>query len=142
MEEPNIIMKRIASLIAATSIGAVLSVGYSPSATAVGEMPDKQACASPKTSIIAGGCIATDREKGNCMACHSFTGIERTRLQAGNIGPPLVALRARYPSSKRLRDQVSDAAQFNPRTVMPLFGKYRILTDKEIDLIVDWLYSL
>lgn len=135
-------MKRIASVIAGAAIGVVLSAGQVSPAAAVGEMPDKQVCASAKTPVIAGGCIATDREKGNCMACHSFTGIERTRLQAGNIGPPLVAVGARYPSRKRLREQVFDAAQFNPRTVMPLFGKYRILTDKEIDLIVEWLYSL
>ena len=132
-------MKRIASLIAGTII---LGIVHVPPATAVGEMPDKQTCASAKNPIIAGGCIATDREKGNCVACHSFTGIERTHLQAGNIGPPLIAVRARFPSQKRLREQVSDPSQFNPHTIMPLFGKYRILTDKELDLIVQWLYSL
>ena len=133
-------MKRIANLIAGATL--ILVVAHVSPATAVGEMPDKQTCTSAKSGIIAGGCIATDREKGNCMACHSFTGIERTRLQAGNIGPPLVAMKARYPNQKRLREQVFDASTFNPRTVMPLFGKYRILTDNEIDLIVQWLYSL
>lgn len=133
-------MKRIAHLIAGTTI--ILGIAHVSPAAAVGEMPDKQTCASAKSGIIAGGCIATDREKGNCMACHSFTGIERTRLQAGNIGPPLLAIKARYPSQKRLREQVVNASQFNPHTVMPLFGKYRILTDNEIDLIVQWLYSL
>ena len=76
------------------------------------------------------------------MACHKFNGLEGTRLQAGNIGPPLVAIKARYPSKKRLREQIWDASKFNPRTVMPPFGKYRILTEKEIDLVVEWLYSL
>lgn len=133
-------MKRIAHLITGTSI--ILGIAHVSPAAAVGEMPDKQTCASAKRGIIAGGCIATDREKGNCMACHSFTGIERTRLQAGNIGPSLVAVKARFPSQKKLREQVFDASQFNPHTIMPLFGKYRILTDNEIDLIVQWLYSL
>jgi sulfur-oxidizing protein SoxX len=133
-------VKRVANFIAGITI--ILSIAHVSPAAAVGEMPDKKTCASAKSGIIAGGCIATDREKGNCMACHSFTGIERTRLQAGNIGPPLVAVRTRYPSQKRLREEVYDASRFNPRTIMPLFGKYRILTDKEIDLIVQWLYSL
>jgi sulfur-oxidizing protein SoxX len=133
-------VKRLATFIA--GIALLLSIVYVSPAVAVGEMPDKQTCASAKSGIVAGGCIATDREKGNCVACHSFTGIEHTHLQAGNIGPPLVAMKARYPSQKRLREQVFDASRFNPHTVMPLFGKYRILTDKEIDLIVQWLYSL
>lgn len=117
-------------------------LGIVPSAGAVGEMPDEQTCAKASKSIVVGGCIATDRQKGNCMACHKFSGLERTRLQAGNIGPPLVAIRVRHPDKKRLREQLWDASQFNPRTVMPPFGKHRILTEKEIDLVIEWLYSL
>ena len=122
------------------TIGILL--GTVPLASAVGEMPDEQTCAKARSPVVAGGCIATDRQKGNCMACHKFNGLERTRLQAGNIGPPLVAIKARHPSKKRLREQIWDASKFNPRTVMPPFGKHRILTEKEIDLVVEWLYSL
>jgi sulfur-oxidizing protein SoxX len=122
------------------TIGILL--GTVPLASAVGEMPDEQTCAKARSPVVAGGCIATDRQKGNCMACHKFNGLDRTRLQAGNIGPPLVAIKARHPSKKRLREQIWDASKFNPRTVMPPFGKHRILTEKEIDLVVEWLYSL
>lgn len=117
-------------------------LGMTTLAGAVGEMPDEQTCAKAKSAVLAGGCIATDRQKGNCMACHQFNGLERTRLQAGNIGPPLVAIKARHPNKKLLREQVWDASKFNPTTVMPPFGRHRILTEKEIDLVVEWLYSL
>ncbi|MFQ5938018.1 MAG: sulfur oxidation c-type cytochrome SoxX, partial [Acidiferrobacterales bacterium] len=73
---------------------------------------------------------------------HTFAGLERASLQPGDIGPPLVAVKARYPNKKELRELVWDASQFNPRTVMPPFGAYGILTDKEIDLVIEWLYSL
>lgn len=131
-------LAHVASWLVTTGIllGAVPLVG------AVGEMPDEQTCAKTSRPILAGGCIATDRQKGNCMACHKFSGLERTRLQGGNIGPPLVAIKVRHPDKKRLREQLWDASQFNPRTVMPPFGKHRILTEKEIDLVVEWLYSL
>lgn len=128
----------VASLILTTAT----LLGMTTLASAVGEMPDEQTCANASSAVLAGGCIATDRQKGNCMACHQFNGLERTRLQAGNIGPPLVAIKARHPNKKQLREQLWDASKFNPGTVMPPFGKHRILTEKEIDLVVEWLYSL
>jgi L-cysteine S-thiosulfotransferase len=118
------------------------SVLFPLEAPAVGEMPDKETCASAKNPVIAGGCVATDRQRGNCMACHGFHGLENTGLQPGNIGPPLVALKARYPQTKQLRSQLWDATQANPNSVMPPYGRHRILTDKELDQLVEWLYTL
>lgn len=118
-------------------------LGLASQANAVGEMPSKAVCAKKNNPrVVAGGCIATDRKKGNCMACHKFKGLQQTRLQAGNTAPPLIAMKARYPDKKHLRAQLWDPSEFNPRSNMPPFGKYGILTEKEIDLVVEWLRSL
>lgn len=137
-------MRNTARLVLGASVVSVLLSGLvlSLAANAIGEMPDKTTCATTKDPVIAGGCLATDRNKGNCMACHKFEGLEEAQLPTGNIAPPLVAMKARYPEKKRLREQIWDATQFNPRTSMPPYGKHGILTEKEIDLVIEWLYSL
>ena len=124
-------------------IFALLSLGFTPFAKAVGEMPSKEACAKQSnSSTVAGGCVATDKRKGNCVACHKFRGLKPARLQPGTIAPPLIAMKARFPDRKKLRVLIWDAAKFNPRSNMPPFGRHKILSEKEIDLIVEWLYSL
>ncbi len=96
------------------------------------------AAAADQKTIDEGKQLAFDRKKGNCLACHM---IEGGNLP-GNIGPPLVAMKARFPDKSRLRAQIEDPTQFNPNTVMPPFGKHNILTEDEIDKIVDYIYTL
>jgi sulfur oxidation c-type cytochrome SoxX len=60
----------------------------------------------------------------------------------GNIGPPLVAMKARFPNKADLRAQIWDSTAANPNTIMPPFGKNRILTEKEVDLVTEFVYSL
>jgi sulfur-oxidizing protein SoxX len=85
-----------------------------------------------------GKALAFDRFKGNCLACHWVEGGELT----GNYGPPLVAMKIRYPDREALREQIWDAAVKNPHTRMPPFGRNRILTEEEIDLVTDYIHSL
>ena len=85
-----------------------------------------------------GKAIAFNRMKGNCLACHYIEGGEL----AGNYGPPLVAMKLRYPDREVLRSQIWDAAVRNPNTRMPPFGRNRILTEEEIDLVTDYIQSL
>ena len=85
-----------------------------------------------------GRAIAMERGKGNCLACHI---IEDGELP-GTIGPPLVAMAVRFPDKQRLRDQVWDATRSNPDSRMPPFGRHRLLTEEEIDLVTDYIYSL
>jgi sulfur-oxidizing protein SoxX len=61
---------------------------------------------------------------------------------AGNIGPPLLAMQQRFPDRTQLRAQIWDSTVKNPQTMMPPFGRHRILTEDEIDKIVDFLYTL
>lgn len=85
-----------------------------------------------------GQAIAFDRSKGNCLACHIIAGGE----SPGSIGPELSNMQARYPDKNLLRQRIWDETKFNPSTVMPPFGKHRILSEQEIDRVVDFLYTL
>ena len=91
--------------------------------------------------VATGARLAQDVAKGNCLACHAMPS-DAKAVTSANIGPPLVAIRARFPERERLRRQVWDAGLTNPDTVMPPFGKHQILTTEEIDLIIDYLYTL
>jgi len=82
--------------------------------------------------------IAFDRKKGNCLACHA---IEDGTLP-GNIGPPLVSMKLRYPDKAKLRAQVWDATVANPNTIMIPFGRHRVLSEEEIDQVVEYIYTL
>jgi sulfur-oxidizing protein SoxX len=49
-------------------------------------------------------------------------------------------MRERFPDRAVLRSQIWDSTVRNPDTVMPPFGKHKVLTEEEIDRIVDYLY--
>lgn len=82
--------------------------------------------------------VLFSRHKGNCLACHV---IEDGEL-AGNIGPELKNLSQKFDTKVQLRDFIWNASVFNPKTAMPPFGKNKILTAEEIDLIVNYLWKL
>jgi len=88
--------------------------------------------------IEQGKALAFERRKGNCLACHQIEGGELT----GNYGPPLLMMKARFPERSVLRAQIWDAAARMPSTRMPPFGRHRILTEEEIDLVVDYILTL
>lgn len=94
--------------------------------------------ASDQASIAEGKKIAFDRKKGNCLACHMIAG----GSLPGDIGPPLVAMKARFPNKATLRAQIWNASASNPNTIMPPFGRHQILSDSEIDKITDFIHSL
>jgi L-cysteine S-thiosulfotransferase len=88
--------------------------------------------------IEQGKALAFERRKGNCLACHSIEGGEL----AGNYGPPLLLMKVRFPDREVLRAQIWDASIRMPSTRMPPFGRHRILTEDEIDLVVDFILTL
>ena len=89
-------------------------------------------------SQVRGKSLAMDRSKGNCLACHAIA----DGALPGNIGPPLMAMRARFPDRAALFEQIWDATQRNPDSRMPPFGRHGLLTEQEIEMIVDYLYTL
>lgn len=82
--------------------------------------------------------IAFDRKLGNCLACHAMDDGEL----AGNIAPPLVSMKLRFPDKAKLRAQVWDPTVNNPNSIMPPFGRHKVLTDEQIDQVVEYVYSL
>jgi len=92
----------------------------------------------PASVTEQGQTLSFDRKKGNCLACHQIDGGDL----AGNIGPPLLAMKARYPDKAKLRAQIWDATKANPNTMMPPFGRNKILGESEIDKIVEFIYTL
>ena len=88
-------------------------------------------------NLAIGKKLAFDTAKGNCLACHQIDGGE----SPGNIGPPLVAMKSRFPDVNKLRAQIWDAAVVNPETIMPPVGRHRILTEQEIDQVVEFIWS-
>jgi len=107
----------------------VVVLGYaSPSFPADKEM----------TVVEKGKDIAFDRAKGNCLACHAMD----DGTLPGNIAPPIVGMQLRYPDKAKLRAQIWDATVANPNTIMPPFGRHQIVTEEEIDQIVEYVYTL
>jgi sulfur-oxidizing protein SoxX len=88
-----------------------------------------------------GRAIAHDQERGNCLACHRMPA-DPAAVSEATLGPVLENLRNRYPDRARLRAQVWDASVANPDTIMPPYGRHRILTDEEIELVLEYLYGL
>ncbi len=82
--------------------------------------------------------LAFDRNRGNCLACHMMAGGE----SPGNVAPPLVVMKQRFPDKAMLREQIWDATIKNQNTVMPPYGRHGVLTIDEIDDVVDFVYSL
>jgi sulfur-oxidizing protein SoxX len=88
--------------------------------------------------LTRGRAIAFDPAKGNCLACHQIDGGE----SPGDVGPALVAIGPRFPNKRLLREQLWDPMAHYPRSRMPPFGRHRILTEDELDMVVEYLYSL
>jgi len=89
-------------------------------------------------AVAEGKKVAEDRKLGNCLACHQM---DDGKLP-GNIAPPLLAMKQRFPDKKALRDQIWDPTKKNPHTMMPPFGKHGVLTEEQIDKVVEYIHTL
>jgi sulfur-oxidizing protein SoxX len=122
-------MRLTAHITTTASIAALLGcLGFAPTIASADEAAD----------LAKGKELAFDRKKGNCLACHQIEG----GTLAGNIGPPLVAMKARFPDYAKLRSQIYDARVNNPNTIMIPFGPHAVMTNEEIDLVTNFIYTL
>lgn len=123
--------KPIKKILATTSVLAIVLGIFSG-------LPLKARADEEPSAVDQGKSIAFNRKKGNCLACHKMKG---GKLE-GNIGPELINVKARYPDKATLRAQIWDATVNNPNTMMPPFGKHKILSEKELDKVVEFIQSL
>ena len=122
-------MRLTAHITTTASIVALIScLGFIPGIASADEGAD----------IAKGKELAFDRKKGNCLACHQIEG----GTLAGNIGPPLIAMKARFPDYDKLRAQIYDARKNNPNTIMIPFGPHAVMSTKEIDLVTNFIHTL
>ena len=138
-------MRKIVYFVITSTATVMLGLGsllITPVAHAAGQLPDPETCENkdnpPTDAVTQGGCIVLSRKKGNCIACHAIAGA----AAAGNIAPPLVSMKQRFPDRAKLREQIWDATKAHPNTVMPPFGRNMILTPEEIDKVVDFVLTL
>ncbi|MEW7978466.1 MAG: sulfur oxidation c-type cytochrome SoxX [Candidatus Sedimenticola endophacoides] len=122
-------MTRIKSMIGAAAGLTVLLAGA---------LAQPVAAADGVSAVTEGKVLSEDRKKGNCLACHMMG----DGAYPGNIAPPLVAMQSRYPNKEKLRAQIWDATANNPDSPMPPFGKHRIVSDEELDKIVEYVWTL
>jgi len=116
-------------LISACSLAVLLGafmLGAAPSALAADSVVEK------------GKEVAFDRKLGNCLACHAMD----DGTLPGNIGPPLISMQLRFPDKAKLRAQIWDATVNNPNTIMIPFGRNGVLTEEQIDQVVEYVYTL
>jgi len=101
--------------------------------------------------VVKGREIVLARGDANCVLCHAVPGADRP---AGNIGPSLAGIASRL-SAQEIRNRIVDAGGFNPKTVMPPYGRtqglhavapqYRgkpLLTAEQIDDAAAYLATL
>jgi len=135
-------MRKPALVLGASALALLLGTALSaPVAQAAGQVPDKKVCDNkenpPQDAVTKGGCAVINRTKGNCMACHAIAG-----TSSGNIAPPLVGMKQRFPDKAKLRAQIDDATKINPNSVMPPFGRHNILSKDEVDQVVEFMLTL
>ncbi len=109
-------------------------------ATMLGAPMASQAASADEAKMIAEGKkIAFSRSKGNCLACHMIKG----GSLPGNIGPALIAMKLRYPDKQKLRDKIWGKPELEVKySMMPPFGRHAILSEDQIDKVVEFIYSL
>lgn len=91
-----------------------------------------------ENAVEQGKKVAFDRRAGNCLSCHLMEDGEAP----GNLGPPLVAMKARFPDKQKLRDMIWDITTSRPEAMMPPFGRHKVISEQDIDNIVEYLYTL
>jgi len=121
LSKPGLVTRFIPALALALLIGsATVSTAHAQSAASEGRK------------------IAFDRGKGNCLTCHVIKGGDLP----GTIGPELKDIKSKYPDRADLVAILNDETKRNPQSVMPPFGRNRILTEEEINAVVDFLQTL
>ena len=85
--------------------------------------------------------LFTRPDKGGCIACHQLPAGAGPATRA-DVGPALTGARMRELGRARLAELLQDPVRANAQTVMPPYGRHRILQKAEIDALVEVLHAL
>ena len=80
-------------------------------------------------------------DKGHCIACHQLPPGIGPETRA-DVGPRLEGARMRELGRAAVREILVDATKRNPDTVMPPYGRHRILAAPEIERLAEFLDAL
>ncbi len=139
-------MRKTSKIATAISMVALLGGAMNIASADEAPLPTDKECGKlkPTDAITKGWCAAIIRSKGNCLACHDIQTprFPKNLVGPGNIAPPLVAMKSRFPDKAKLRAQIWDATVANPETSMIPFGRHKVLSEEEIDNIVEFLLTI
>jgi sulfur-oxidizing protein SoxX len=80
-------------------------------------------------------------DKGNCIACHQVPEGSGP-VARSTVGARLDATALKGWDRARLRDLLEDPTRANPDSVMPPYGRHRLLEAREIERLIDYLHAL
>jgi sulfur-oxidizing protein SoxX len=132
-EEEDMKRKLVAAVLGASvALVALVSAQAQPAPVGVAAPAAKPARIEMNPAVLV-----ENNNLGNCFACHAV--VNRPDIVAGNIAPPFVAMKARFPDRAKLRAIIFDEQANNPDTIMPPFGRNKILSAEQIDAIADYI---
>jgi sulfur-oxidizing protein SoxX len=99
------------------------------------------ATSAARAESLTGAQLFARPDKGNCAACHEVSDPAAPKTRS-DLGPRLEGARMRAIGRDRLHALLTDPMTNNPDTLMPPFGRHRILDASEIDRVVDYLDAL
>jgi len=97
-------------------------------------------CTPASAQNSAGRKLILEARAANCIDCHRFPNDPGIATRA-TVGPELSVMKARFPDRAQLIARIGDATAFNPDSIMPPYGKHKILSEREIGDITDFLYT-
>lgn len=83
--------------------------------------------------------IMTDPNIGNCTSCHAIP--NKPEIVAGDIGPPFSDMKHRFPDFASLTAAINDQRAITPQTIMPPFGRNKVLTPEQINAVAQYIYQ-
>lgn len=120
-------------------LGALLLQGCKTTPGSSAAAPAAEAKKEAKPIEMDAVKIMTNPNIGNCTACHAIPA--QPQIVAGDMGPPFIGMKGRFPDIAKLRAAIADQKAIAPQTIMPPFGRNKILTPEQIDVVAQHIYQ-